>query len=384
VKRSFLALTLAVPLICFSQEVRNSSFEGQPAVTLANNKLALTVSLKGSTLAELVLNDDPEKLNPFWNPIRMARELGRTAHFDGGAGLFVCVDGFGPTSQDEQAAGLPGHGEAHRQIFQVQSGRQGASTFATLTAPLPIVHETFTRTIRLEDGENVIHVESELQSDLGFDRPANWAEHATLGSPFLASGETVVDISGSKSQTRPWDQPEVKDVQRRLPPGKDFTWPMAPSTDGKQIDLRETPGDPQYLDHATTLLDPSRELEWATAINLKHHLLIGYLFRRSEYPWLQYWGWYPPNGKFARGMEFASQPYDVSRRETITMGSMFGAPAFRWLPAKSKITSHFLVFYTRVPDQLRKVDDVRLENGHIVIEDHGSNQRVSLVSRGAL
>ena len=49
--------------------------------------------------------------------MRMARELGRPVKFDGGAGLFVCVDGFGPTSPEERAAGLPGHGEAHTETF---------------------------------------------------------------------------------------------------------------------------------------------------------------------------------------------------------------------------------------------------------------------------
>jgi len=377
-------LLFALPLVSLPQGVQNATFEGQPAIRLTNGKLELTVTEQGSTLAELWLADDPEKFNPFWNPVRMARELGHPAHFDGGAGVFVCVDGFGPPSKEEHAAGLPMHGEAHSQMFRIRSGRNGASTFATLSAHLPIVDENFTRTIRMNDGENVIHVESELESELGFDRPVNWAEHATLGSPFLASGETVVDISGSRSQTRPYEQVQYGEVHRRLASGKDFNWPMAPGLDGTPINIRETPGDPHYVDHATTLLDPARELEWATAINLKHHLLIGYLFRRAEYPWLQYWGWYPASGKFARGMEFATQPYDVPRREVITMGKMFDTPAFRWLPAKSKIGTHFLVFYTRVPDDFRKVDDVRLENGHIVIEDRAAAKQVTLASRSGL
>ena len=44
------------------------------------------------------------------------------------------------------------------------------------------------------DGENIVYVESRLENLLGFDRPVNWAEHATIGSPFLESGATVVDV----------------------------------------------------------------------------------------------------------------------------------------------------------------------------------------------
>ena len=379
-----LFLLSSLCLLSFSQTVHDASFEGQPAVQLNNGKLALTITLKGSTLAGLTLVGDPDQLSPFWNPIRMSREVGRAAHYDGGAGLFVCVDGFGPASNEERAAGLPMHGEAHRELFKVSSGHNGSNVYATLTAHLPIVNEEFSRTVRLDDGENVIHVDSELTNDLGFDRPVNWGEHATLGSPFLASGETVVDISGSRSQTRPYDSTSQGDVERRLASGKDFTWPMAPGLHGNQINIRETPANPHYVDHATTLLDPSRELEWATAINLKHHLLIGYLFRRAEYPWLQYWGWYPPTGKFARGMEFATQPYDVPRRENISLNKMFDTPVYRWLPAKSKISSHFLIFYTRVPDDFRKVHDVRFEQNHIVIEDRSAHKHVTLASRAGL
>jgi hypothetical protein len=360
---------------CWAQ---NTTFEGYPAVTLSNDKLELTLMVKGSTLASVVLKDDPEKLSPLWNPMRMARELGQTPHFDGGAGLFVCVDGFGPVSAEEKAAGLPGHGEAHSQMFEVKSHREGATTSLTMRANLPIVHEEFTRTFRIVDGESVISVGSELENQLGFDRPVNWAEHATIGSPFLESGATVVDVSGSRSRTRPYDRIDNGKSARRLTSGQDFTWPLAPALNGKTIDLRQTPESAHYLDHATTLLDPSRELEWATAINTKKRLLLGYIFRRVEYPWLQYWGNYPPTQKFSRGMEFGTQPFDVPRREAISTGTMFDTPTYRWLPAKSKITTRFVVFYTHVPEGVQKVDDVRIENGQIIIEDRSARKQIRL------
>jgi hypothetical protein len=79
-------------------------------------------------------------------------------------------------------------------------------------------------------------------------------------------------------------------------------------------------------------------------------------------------------------MEFGTQPFDVPRREAISTGTMFGAPTYRWLSAKSKITTHFVVFYTHVPEGLQKVDDVRIENGQIVIEDHAAHKQVRLAA----
>jgi hypothetical protein len=55
-----------------------------------------------------------------------------------------------------------------------------------------------------------------------------------------------------------------------------------PGLDGKRIDLRISPENPHYLDHAATLLDPARELEWVVAFHPKKQLVLGYIFRRKH------------------------------------------------------------------------------------------------------
>jgi hypothetical protein len=371
---------VAVAWTAFAQNaefLRKSSFEDRPAVVMSNDKLELTILTTGGSLANLVLTADPEKLSPFWNPMRMAREAGEKPSFGFSMGHFVCVDGFGPVSAEEKAAGLPGHGEAHTVPWQVMfSGK--LATIATLAfkAELPLVQETFTRTFRMVDGENIIHVQSELESHLGFDRPVNWAEHATIGSPFLAPEVTVVDMSGKRGKTllHPAKQP----LPLRLASFQDFDWPMAPQSSGPPTDLRAVPANPNSLDHITCLMDPSRRLVWVTAINTAKQLIIGYIFKRAEYPWLQDWEFYPANLKMARGMEFASQPFDVPRREAIQTHSLFDAPTYRWLPAKSKIETRFLLFYAKTPEGFRKVDDVKLEGGKLIVEDRQNGKQIVL------
>jgi hypothetical protein len=50
------------------------------------------------------------------------------------------------------------------------------------------------------------------------------------------------------------------------------------------------------------------------------------------------------------------------------------------LPARSKIASSFLMFYTRVPDGFKKVDDVRLQDGSLTIEDRGAGKTIKLAA----
>jgi hypothetical protein len=248
----------------------------------------------------------------------------------------------------------------------------------TLTAKLPLVQEQISRTMRIIDGENVVYVETQLESLLGFDRPVCWAEHATIGSPFLEPGVTVVDMSAKRAKTRSYDPQENAGLPHRLPPGVDFTWPHAPAVDGKKIDLRAAPSPPNSGDHTACLMDPSRKWVFVTALHPGRRLLLGYVFKPQEYAWTQNWEYYPPTLKLARGMEFSTMPFDVPRREAVQQNSMFETPLFRWLPAKSKIETKFLMFFTRVPDGFRKVDDVRLDNGVLTIEDRKANLSVTL------
>ncbi len=355
---------------------RTVTFEDRAGTVVENDKLELTVLNKGGAFANLILKSDGEKLSPLWNPVRAARERNENRRFGDSLGHFVCVDGFGPTSKEEAAAGLQGHGEAHRQLWeQVSAGKKNGVTTVEWKALLPLVQENFRRKVEVVDGEQVVYVESELESLLSFDRPVNWAEHGTIGSPFLVPEKTVVDASVGRCQTRPHDK---QPANRTLLPGVDFTYPDAPLISGGKRNVRAVPASPNSMDHTGCLLDPSRRLGFVTALRLDKRLLFGYLVRREEYPWLQEWMNYPPNGALARGLEFGTQPYDVSRRQTVEMGTMFGVPAFRWLPAKSKIGSRFLMFYTTVPEGFEQVDDVRQENGRLVIEDRKSGKRVEL------
>lgn len=362
--RTFLTV-LALASSVFAQE--RTLLDGKSALVIANDKLSLSVLTEGGAMVRLVLNDDPDKLNP------MHTRLGH----------FVCVDGFGPVSSEERNAGLTGHGEAHRVAWNVVSSEKanGITTVA-FSATLPIVQEVFRRTIRMVDGESVVYIESELESLLGFDRPINWGEHATIGPPFLEQGKTVVEMSATRAMTRSYES-QSEAPPHRLASFKPFAWPTAPGRNGESFDVRLTPSEAPLGDHTTSLMDPARRLVFVTAFHPDRRLLLGYVFRREEYPWTQLWEFYPGGDRNARGLEFATQPFDVPRREVIQTNAMFDTPTYRWLPAKSTIGSAFLMFYTRTPDGFRKVDDVVLEGGKLTIADRTSGIRVVLaVSRG--
>jgi len=362
------ARTVVVLLACAVSVVAQDAvlIDGKPALTMSNDKLQLGVRTDGGAMVRMVLKDDSAAVNAF----------------DTALGHFVCVDGFGPVSAEERTAGLPGHGEAHRVPWELissekTSARGVGTTTVSFSATLPIVQEKFRRTIRILDGENVVYIESELENLLAFDRPINWGEHATIGAPFLELGKTVVEMSATRAMTRAHDSQSAT-PPHRLASFKSFTWPMAPALNGDSIDVRPTPTKVPIGDHTTSLMDPARRLVFVTAFNTSRHLLLGYVFRREEYPWTQLWEFYPEGDRIARGLEFATQPFDLPRREVIQTNSMFDTPTYRWLPAKSTISSAFLIFYTRTPDGFRKVDSVVLDSGKLTVEDRTSGITIVL------
>ena len=117
---------------------------------------------------------------------------------------------------------------------------------------------------------------------------------------------------------------------------------------------------------------------FVTAVEPERRLILGYLFKPEEFPWVQSWEAYPPTLRLARGLEFSTQPFDVPRREAIRTGSLFDAPTYRWLPARARIRASFLMFFARTPEGMRQVDDVRLENGKLTVEDQSTGRTLVL------
>ena len=377
------AVLLCFVATCAAFAQQSTVFEDRSALVLSNGKVDLTVLIEGGAMAQIVLADDKEKNNPLWNPYWIARQAGLNRPASFARGHFVCIDGFGPVSPEERAAGLTMHGEAYMLPWVLQSEqKKGGTLSAAFSVTLPIAQETFTRTYHIVDGENIVWVDSTVTSLLSFDRPVFWGEHATISAPFLEPGKVAVDMPVSRSKTKAYQtQPNAT---RQLRSFVDFTWPMAPTVDGKTFDVRSAPMGPNTLDHTTALLDPSRRLVFVTALHLEKRLMIGWVFRREEYPWVQTWLSNPGPNRMTRGLEFATQPFDLTRADVLKNGPLFDSPVLRMLPAKSTITSSFLMFYTPVPEGFLKVDDVQLSGGKLVIEDRANKKTVTLAASRSL
>ncbi len=325
------------------------------AVSIENSALRVTVLREGGHIAEILHKESG--VNPLWVPPWSTLEPSQydpAQHPEYGgdaearllAGIHghnVCLDLFGGPTEEEAAAGIPTHGEAGVATYDIRETAAGLEMRTTL----PRHGLAFARAIRLE-GERVRVFET-VENLTALDRPIAYTQHVTLGPPFLEPGVTEFRIPATRGMTYPTD---FAGPDGYLAVGAAFQWPHAPLRDGSGThDLRKLPAVPASAAFSTQLLDPARDRAFFLAYSPSSRLLFGYEWRRADFPWIGLWEenhsrQTPPwSGRtLTRGLEFGASPFPEPRRAMIERRELFGAPAYRWLPAQSRIAVEYAAF----------------------------------------
>ena len=264
----------------------------------------------------------------------------------------LCLDIFGGPSDEEFAAGITVHGEGSVAAYEI-----GESDGAlTLRARFPLAEIAFERRIELH--ERTVWIRESVENLTAFDRPIGWTQHVTLGPPFLEKGVTQFRASATRSKVL---ESEFG-AHERLLTAAEFDWPLAKLRDGGDEDLRVLTAADASCAFTTHLMDPSREHAFFAAYAPAARLVFGYVWKRVDFPWMGIWEenhsrtHAPWNGRtLTRGMEFGVSPMPESRRQMVERRELFGVPAFRWLPAKSRLAAEYCAVTARadkIPETL--------------------------------
>ena len=141
------------------------------------------------------------------------------------------------------------------------------------------------------------------------------------------------------------------------------------------MNLRTSPKG-SYGHYTAHLLDPTSEPAYIAVCNPRLRLLVLYIFNRRDYPWLGNWEesynreHAPWNGReFCRGFEFSSTPFPVPRRETVTAGPLFGESTYKWLPARSSMTSKYMIVLVEVAEEFTGVASLTADSGLLTVQE---------------
>jgi hypothetical protein len=350
----------------------------------------------GGHICELGLNAVPS-VNPLWKPSWMTidphRYLPGKHHRVYGpppdgkllasiAGHSLSFDHFGPPSKEETAAGLATHGEAP--VAKWRRLKNVPQMELSYGCTLPAAQINFRRSIALDREHPVVRVEEFAENLSLYDRPISWNEHVTYGPPFLAPGTTIFDMPATRAKVCPPSYSERIFLQ----PDAEFIWPDGPGKSGGMRNLRTTPHE-RFGHYTAQLLDPKLEIAFISACNPQQRLLVLYVFRREDFPWVG--NWEERNNResapwkaktFCRGLEFSTTPFAIPRRDTIDQGPLFGERTYRWLPAKCAARIRFLILLFMVPEDFGGVKQVSIREGRALVMEAGTRARQLEVSVG--
>ncbi len=326
------------------------TFKGRQAVQLENEFLRVTVLQEGGHIAEVF--DKRASISPLWIPHWTSMEpsqfdrdrpecygTGSEAKLLAGImGHNLCLDLFGGPSEEEALAGLTVHGEASVDRYHITQSPD--ELICQLT--LPIAQLKFSRSIQLRM-ENV-RIQETVENLSGIDRPLAWTQHVTLGPPFLGAATTEFRASMTQSMVSEKDP----GFGAYLRPGSNFSWPLAPRTDGHEADLRQMNPVPPASAYTAHLADTEREHAYFVAFTPQFRLAFGCIWKRADFPWLGIWeencsrpG--PPwDGRtVTRGMEFGVSPIPESRREMVDRHRLLDAPTYKWISARGSLRAEY-------------------------------------------
>jgi hypothetical protein len=339
-------------------------YRGRRAATIENANLRLTVLEEGGHIAEIF--DKASGVNPLWTPPWPTIEPSHFGRADAGAygrgsdarllagimGHNLCLDIFGPPSDEEEIAGLTAHGEGSVVPYELTV----LGERLTARARLPIAGLDFERMIVLRG--RAIHVRETVTNQSGGERPIGWTQHVTLGPPFLEPGTTMFRVSATRSKVFE----STFGADDYLKPGAEFEWPMAPALTGGEADLRVFADAKQSSAYTAHLMDPASPIAYFTAFSPTFRLAFGYVWRRADFPWMGIWEEnhsrvHPPwNGRtMTRAMEFGVSPMPETREAMVRRGSLFGVPTFRRIASGSSIAVEYYVLLQPaevIPDSL--------------------------------
>jgi len=380
-----------------------TSWQRRRAYTLENGLVRLVTLLGGGHIAELRFTGSSglPDVNPLWIPpwptiepytynpkVHTARYGGITEGklLSGLVGHNLCLDYFGPPSPEEAAEGLSQHGEAPSAKWQKSGLRVTAHDIAlTVGTRLPVACLRFSRELRLRCGESAVYITETVINERKCDHFFHWTQHVTLGPPFLSHGDSAVAIPATKGMTFPHGYDEGKAL---LASKREFRWPRAPKVKGGSVDLTR-PFLHEGLGFVVgLLLDPRRDTGFVAALNCRERLLIGYCFRRQDFPWVAVWEEnraitaVPWSRKTqARGLEFGTTPLPVPRRENFSSGTLFGRPTSTYVPARGQKTIRYVAFLAHLPADFGNAPDISLAKDKILVQGSGG-KRVSVRASG--
>jgi hypothetical protein len=329
--------------------------------TIHNGIACLTVDLCGGAITDFHLNDE-EQINPL--SFAFTKEQMPPNNKAGAVyqGHFLCLGRWGLPSGGEIKAGVPNHGQVANILWNELQQNDEQLFRMHVNSELEGLYVK--REIKLHKENAVFTTKETVINTQPLGRLYNMVQHPTLAYPFLDDA-ILINCSGTKG----FDQSNNHQI---------FNWHY-PEWNDSLIDLRAPAH--AYNGVFTFVADQSQQYAWITAYSLKHQLLFGYVWKRSDYPWIHLWQHFEEGKIKYRGIEFGTAALHLPFKEILEYGTtMFGEKTTEYIDAGEQVCRKYTCFLCKAKDvrHVTKVEINKIDEKLIVCYNDEQQIKLSL------
>ena len=332
-------------------------------IKLQNETSVLEVDLYGGAITDFHLQENP--VNPL--SFRFSKEQMPDNNKSGAVyqGQFLCAGRWGEPSPGEIAAGIPNHGEPANIDWNITESNDSTLTIET-TASLEGLH--ILRNITTHDANALCYVTETITNINPLGRLFNVVQHPTIAAPFL-DGATVINCNADIGF----------DYQHASKPEENkLSWQHA--VDANNIPFNLQNPQQEYNSVFSFSVNSNDEYGWITAYSPSHQLVLGYVWQRKDYPWLNLWQHFENGIIKYRGLEFGTTGLHLPFKNIIENNTdkIFNESTVAYIDAGEKVTKEYAFFLLAVKKDFQGIERIEIKNEIITAVETSSGKQIEV------
>ena len=336
----------------------NASIHTKRAIR--NQSASVCIDLFGGAITDFHLDDHP--VNPLsfkFSKDQMPANNQKGAVYQG---HFLCLGRWGIPSAGEINAGVPDHGEIANMMWEESTQRDNC---IGMKASSRLEGLAVNRSVSMDKANGLYLITEDVTNINPLGRMYNMVQHPTIASPFLDE-HVLVDCNALMGFDYALD--DFSDASFN-------PWPNVFGKDSLLIDVStcKEPSSSVF----SFVVNPEQSYGWVTAFSPSQNLLIGYLWKRVHYPWINHWIHWSDETILYRGLEFGTTGIHKPFPEILdrNLVEVLNEKTYSYLDAGATHTRSFMSFLQRMPQDYQGVAEIYYnENGIRVIEKHTGKQ----------
>jgi hypothetical protein len=186
----------------------------------------------------------------------------------------------------------------------------------------------------------------------------NIVQHVTIAPPFLDTS-TLIDNNTEKGFEDKMDG----SLDQEEPVLK---WPEA-IHNGRKISLRQFQD--EWPSVSSFAFSQNEKYGWVTACNPGQKMMLGYIWKTEDYPWINFWRSMENDIPVAFGMEFGTTGLHETFPVVAKKGKIFDKNIYAFIDSNEVISKSFTAFLAKIPEDYKGVEKIEIRNGSILIKE---------------